>query len=362
MIKKFFYVIFFNLIILVIFFTLFEIISRIYYPEFKDNINSKDLIMNKKRHYKKIYGYKYRASKFDKIINIDDHKDGTILIFGDSISDGYGHDYYDIWWKQLERFLKIKDLNYEILAITDFGNNFQNNLDNLKNVTIKAKADNKKIKKIIYQFNYNDLRPKSHDLKFIVNSKNSFFSFENIKKKFHTFRNEQLNKSVFLRTAQHYAGVLVRNTKGTCKDRGLDALGEYTWTYGSKLYAEESNRLWTNFEKNLIDLQKYLQDLEIKFEIVISPILFHIDTKGVHKFYNPYNLDFNCATISPLDELKRISSDQNIKIYDSSEYIKLQFENKISEGNFEPFFFPSDENHFKPIMSKYLAEYISINW
>ena len=176
------------------------------------------------------------------------------------------------------------------------------------------------------------------------------------------FRETHLNKSVFLRTAQHYTGVLRRNTKGSCEERGFDALGGYTWAYGSKLYLDESQNSWQLFEDNLIYLQNYLKDMGIKFEIVISPILFQIDQKGFHRFYNPYNFDFSCATINPLEKIQKISFDEDIKIYEPTNYIRVQFENKISEGNYEPFFFPADENHFKPIMSRYLAEYVAINW
>jgi len=351
-----------NLIILAFFFITLESAAQMFYPEFKDNIHSKSLSINKKRYFNKIYGIKQRISKHNDKTNLSDNIDGTIFIFGDSISEGYGQDYFDIWWVQLERFLKIRNLDYEIISIAGMGNNFLDNLENLVDVTNKAVTDKKNIKKIIYQFNYNDLQPqRSLDLKFSKSSKKKF-NFDNFKNKFNIIREKHLNKSVFLRTAQHYAGVLTRNTKGTCEERGFDALGGYTWTYGSRAYLDDSKKSWQSFEANLIYLKNYLDNIGIEFEIIISPILFQIDLNGEHKFYNPYNLDFSCATIDPLEEIKRISSNKEIKIYDPTNYIKLQFENKISEGNFEPFFFPADDNHFTPIMSKYLAEYVATHW
>ncbi len=57
------------------------------------------------------------------------------------------------------------------------------------------------------------------------------------------WRYKYLNQSVLFRVSQHYAGQLARKTTGTCLDRGLDALGPYTWSFGSTAYLNESNAL-----------------------------------------------------------------------------------------------------------------------
>ena len=63
-IKNFIFIIMTNLIILAFLFIILESAARIFYPEFKDNIHSKNLTMNKKKYEKEIYGYKHRVSKY----------------------------------------------------------------------------------------------------------------------------------------------------------------------------------------------------------------------------------------------------------------------------------------------------------
>jgi len=143
-----------------------------------------------------------------------------------------------------------------------------------------------KISEIIYQFNFNDIVPEAYSRANLhkniepkdqsnidINSQDSTVkqpswgdTTESVKeteeskvnndiniqystwfKVFARWRSEFLNYSVFLRTAQHYAGMIIRKKSGTCEERGLDALGPYTWTLGSRKYSEESALLWQIF-------------------------------------------------------------------------------------------------------------------
>ena len=54
-------------------------------------------------------------------------------------------------------------------------------------------------------------------------------------------RFEYLHKSTFIRVLTHYASITKRKTSGDCKSRGIDALGQYTYSYGSLNYLDESD-------------------------------------------------------------------------------------------------------------------------
>ena len=76
----------------------------------------------------------------------------------------------------------------------------------------KLEKDGKKPHKIIYQFNFNDIH--IYEKGQLNNDMAQFRKFS-----FAKWRYEHLNKSVFARVMQHYAGILHRNTSGTCEER-----------------------------------------------------------------------------------------------------------------------------------------------
>ena len=51
-----------------------------------------------------------------------------------------------------------------------------------------------------------------------------------------------------------------------------------------------------------------------------------------------------------------------IKIYDPAPSLKQSFEMRIREGNFLPYFFTADDNHFTPAAAEYVAEVIANEW
>mgnify|MGYP003584457410 CR=1 FL=1 len=174
------------------------------------------------------------------------------------------------------------------------------------------------------------------------------------------WRSEYMNYSVFLRVAQHFAGKLARKTAGDCMARDLSALGPYTWTYGSRKFAEESEALWHNFEEALARLKQEADSRGAELVIVVSPLLFDIDKTGAHPQYNYLNFDFSCATIDPRARLNRISDRLGIKLLDPTDYMRQAFESRVREGNFTPFFVTADENHITPVAAALMAEYLYV--
>ncbi len=331
-----------------------EIISRLTFPEFKDNIFSEAKTMNINYFDGDFHGYQVRVPNYQYKFREDIP---TVLIFGDSITGGYGTAYEDIWWRKLENFLRIKGVDLQIIGIAGYGNNTDDALRAIKAAQELSSVEGIKISKIIYQFNFNDILPfSSSDLEATAVVNTDLFS------KFSKWRSKHLNKSVLMRAMQHYAGAIVRKTSGSCEERGFHALGPYTWTFGSKQFTEDAEYHWEEFEKSLFQIKDISDQINSKFEIFISPILFDVDKSGAHPYYNYLNYDFSCATIQPRDRLLNIAQQINIPVYDPAEELESTFKSRLEAGNFSPYFFASDENHFTPLTGTYIAEFIAMHW
>lgn len=353
--KSIFFILSINLLILVTILGILEISFRSIYPEFKGHTHAKKLTMGKKRHSANFYGFNIRSTKNQKEIKVDPEKE-LILVFGDSISGGYGHAYHDIWWKKLEELLEVRGLNYQFIPIGGYGNNSADNIENIFTLLENNLFKITKPKKVIYQFNFNDINPhRTTNLKQKV-SNQSLWS------KFLKLRYEHLNKSVFLRVIQYYGGALRRKRSGDCEERKIDALGQYSWAYGSQSVSSESGLTWQSFENNISSSNQFLEREGIQFEILVAPILYQIDKHRIHPYNFYLNLDFSCATIDPLERLKKITRNNNIVIYDPTIYLRDQFENRVHDDNFMRFYFAGDDNHFTPIASNYIAQFVAKNW
>lgn len=377
-----------------LFFAGLEIAARLWFPEFRGQIHSAE----------KTLGMNYFLSKHvpgrvpypDYLNNLDKP---LVLILGDSISHGYGQAYGDIYWVRLQHLMQLElgPKAPEFISLSYYGNNLNDSANELKKFI--QKHEGVKISEIIYQFNFNDIVSEAYSRASLhkepevaltspskvvepSNSKDHAPALTNYKnvtaststdasefnvprndwfKKLSLWRSEYLNYSVFLRVAQHYAGATVRKKSGTCEDRGLDALGPYTWTLGSRKYAKESEILWKNFAEALSELVSMAEERHIKLSIVISPLLFDIDTVGLHPYYNYLNYDFSCATINPRERLSSIAKKLGVSVYDPTQFIKNSFDVRTKEKNFTPFFFTADENHITPLVSSLMADYLYIS-
>ena len=125
-----------------------------------------------------------------------------------------------------------------------------------------------------------------------------------------------------------------------------------------KPFKDTSEKAWLHFEASLEKLKRLSDKINAKCLIVISPLLYDIDTQKIHPHYNIHNLDFSCATINPKERLSAIAKRLNIDIIDPTAYVKDHFEQIVREGNFEPFYFTGEDNHFTPVAAEYIAEYM----
>ena len=114
--KSIFFILFINILVLGTILGILEISFRFLFPEFSGQIHSEKLTMGKQQHFSNFYGFKVRSTTEQNDIKVDSKKD-IILVFGDSISNGYGHAFHDIWWKKLEELLDVRGLQYEFISI-----------------------------------------------------------------------------------------------------------------------------------------------------------------------------------------------------------------------------------------------------
>jgi len=378
-----------SLLSILVFFGVLEIAARLCFPEFQNQIHSAN----------KTLGINYFLSKsVPGRVPTPDYSSNLnkplVLILGDSISHGYGQAYEDIYWVRLQRLMQLElgAKAPEFISLSYYGNDLNDSIDGLKKFL--HQHQDATVSEIIYQFNFNDIVPEAygrsslHETSAVrattpateANPNNRALEPKALStrataavqeatertetdvsrgqwfKTLSRWRSEYLNYSVLLRVAQHYAGTIVRKTSGSCEDRGLHALGPYTWTYGSHQYARESEALWQGFIEALTQLKAMADAHEIKLSIVVSPLLFDIDTTGMHPYYNYLKYDFSCGTIDPKARLAETAKKIGVELYDPTPFIKSSFDARVKEGNFTPFFFTADENHITPVVSSLMAE------
>ena len=350
-------IIFWNLIILISTFGLFEIFARNLFPEFKNrrsySIKNENLVYGKVLN-KKFFKKKYKNIWISRVLNEDskinfDNKD-LFIILGDSITNGFGMPYEDIYWvKMQKKILLDKRVNDKItfLAVSDYGNNLN---DSIKTINDLKDNLNSSIKYIMYQFNFNDLLPL--ELQGYNNPNNSKF-----KKLVAQIKYSTLENSVFFNWFIHYIGSSKRYLDN-CDEGRSSQLNSYSFTFGSKGFEDLSQKAWKEFENQIEQLLKISNNLEAELLIFISPILYDIDKDDIHKYHSPKYINYNCITINPRQKIFKIAKKLNIKVLDPKDYLKQGFDSYLKEENFQPFFYTADPNHFNNKSSEYIADYL----
>lgn len=278
---------------LVIFIFFCEYLTRIFFPIFNEkNLYYKESIFFRvskgvDAHFKYLDNILIRVA--DKKVSPNKKYKNTIWFFGDSVTNGYGVSYedayYSVFQKKLENVIK-----YNIFASGQYGNNFKVNnsfIEKIKENLIPGD-------KIIYQFNYNDLNDLGKNNSLLTDDEiPSRSNLMKIINKTNKFRYRYLNNSSFFQMLQHYASIMVRNTNGTCEERGLDALGPYTYSYFAKGFEEKSKIIWKEFENSIIETKKKLESLNVNYTILIIPISIQLEN---HDIINKLKYDLECST------------------------------------------------------------------
>ena len=280
-----------------------------------------------------LQGLKYR-SKTNLEEKFDFNKK-TIWLFGDSVTKGFGLKFTETYSFQLGNILKNIGYDYNLIANSEYDENLKTIVDTI--ISNKNLFNENDI--IIYQFNYNDILPDSSED--IENSQTESL-LRNLIRQTSIFRYAYLNKSSFARTLQHYAAIFARKTSGTCSERGLDALSQYTYAYGSRGYEKTSKKAWNLFYEYLKETNEILKNLNLRFIVLISPISLQLP---YHEKNDKFNLDLNCATIDPHKKIKKILSGLNIEYSDPFPMFLEKINIDFNEQNFSQLFLDYDTNH-----------------
>ncbi len=369
------------LFILVLTFIILETISRAFFHEIGENYIHKTISENERIH-KNIYrftenfdGFKIRKSTkvYDKNTNYD-----RVYLIGDSVSQGYGLKYVDTFFSIAEDMINNSSLNKKrFLAIGSYNNNIFDSFDIINdNINKFSKNDY-----LMFQFNFNDLNFYNFEKYFTLSPSENVFldngkalSVNNLNKeerelilsnldnnyyksmpdniiykvlttvrdKTRKLRATYLNRSSFLRVMQHYAGIFSRSTQGSCKDRKLDALGQYTYSFGAIGFEKESEILWKILENYFYEMNDLSKKNNINFIILISPISLLVDH---HDHLNHTNLSMDCATIDAHKRLIRIFEKNNIDYIDPLDKFNSFAQASFNEKNQLNLFHNFDTNH-----------------
>jgi len=354
--------IFWNVFILICFLGTLEILARTFFPEFKNRtaftIKSEKLIYGEiysKKFFKKKHNDIWISRVKNKDYKFDSKGQDLFVILGDSITNGFGMPYEDIYWVKMQKKVlldkRIKD-KIKFVAISDYGNDLNESIDTLVDVKDNFNAP---VKHIMYQFNLNDLRPPNNN-----EDKNMKLETNYFREIFNKLQHSSISKSVFINAVTHYMGSAKRNLKN-CGNFNKYSWDDYSFTFGSKGFEELSKQAWTEFENQLENLKLISDDMGAELAIFISPLIYDIDINGIHKYHSPKFINYDCATIDPRAEISQIANKLNIKVFDPKDYLKKGFDSYIEEGNFEPFFYTADPNHFNSKASEYIADYLYFN-
>jgi hypothetical protein len=327
-----------------------EVAARLFFPEFRGHVTSETRTLGAAIHHVDVRGIRVRVSH-------EGYRSTTtgpvVVILGDSISNGFGMAFEDIYWVTPQRRLESAEADTRIVSLSGHGYGLPDSPHAIRRL---AAQEDVRIRFVLYQFNFNDVAPGQEAGLFRAEA-DGLVQSEHFKR-IARWRYEHLNRSVFVRVLQHYLGIAVRRRDGSCEDRGLDALGSYTWAFGSEGYRTESERYWQEIEEDLGRIRALTDDVGAGFALWVSPLLFDIDTERVHPFYNAYELDFECATIDAHARLREVAARLGIRVLDPAEYVRASFEMRVREGNFVPYFFTADANHFTPVVSAYIADFL----
>ena len=338
----------FQISIILIFFIILEIISIKLFPEYSanqlyigkhkfDESKTTAVSKNQNQFFEKFKGFNTRTDLTESNMRFNENYK-TIWVFGDSVSNGYGLKYTDTFFYNLKKSLNSIQKQFNVFSVSDYGNN----LDNVYEIIINNDQIFQENDYLIFQFNYNDILPQSYLDKGLGRVKTEVSFFRKFVSNFDTIRYNYLHRSTFFRVLTHYASVLRRKTSGSCESRDLDALGQYTFSYGSKKYYKESISAWNNFEQKISKLQLLTTERNLNFIVLISPISLQVPG---HKKLNFHNYDLNCSFIDGREKILQILDRNKIDFADPLDLFKDYANLDIKENNFEPLFFEYDTNH-----------------
>lgn len=344
---------------LVLIFLIIEILTRIFFPEFNYKINTYSINKNHKV-IKNINIYTKTIEEIGelhiRVKNIEDInqlinlklKQKKIIITGDSVTEGYGVEFDEIYYN------KINKNDYRVLALSHFGLSFFDIFENIEKNLIKVLHPGDKL---IYQFNFNDITPVN---RVKDNKKNNLHEgsrnfLRHFAKSIELLKYKYLLNSTFLKLLNYHASRYVKKIYQSCEKRGILALDQYSYSYFSKSFLDQSNLLWQEFEKKLIETNTFLNKKGIEFIILISPISIQLDNQGIVN--SVFNIDLSCSGKNGRTFLLELLKKNKIRFIDPL----INMRKFAKEYKDVILFHEFDTNHPNKIGHKLIAEELNKN-
>lgn len=329
---------------LFLFFLILEIFSRILFKDFNEN----SIFINIDKNTRISKGIKTHFNQYKDIMvrvpyakkNIDEKNKKTIWVIGDSVTNGYGVRFHETYYSYLDDLINLNNKKYNIISNSFYGSDF-GDVKALVKGKIVDYAKSGDI--LVYQFHYNDLtdiakyRIKLDNKKLPMRGGLDYFL-----NKSRNFRYEYLNRSTLIKVLNHYSSIIIRNTSGSCEERGTDALGPYTFAYSTKGFENESDQSWKKFEEDLIETKEILISKKIKFIVLIVPISIQIEH---HQKLNKLKYDTSCGNFDPRQRLIDFFRKAEIKYADPTEMFEIRSNQFFKEGNPQTLFVQYDTAH-----------------
>jgi len=324
-----------------------ELLARALFPQMAGHIVSSTETRGKTFHVDATSGVKMRVPRPGHASDAAVAR-RVLLVMGDSISFGFGLAFHDIYWQRWQRMLDLReDDPIRIISPAYMGNNFANNTESIRRF-VELFAD-REIVGIVYQFNFNDILP------FRAEAIRDAVQLTPLQQTLMEFRIRYLNLSVAQKVAAHYLNRVRLGLRPTdCNELGVDALGEYTYTYGAKGFEAISTELWQSFADKVAEIREIAP--ETPFFILVSPLAPQIDPR-YQANYSTFRPRFDCATIDPIEQLTRISQANRVELIDPTRYMAQIFQDSVAEGNPAQMYFFNDLNHLNEVGASYFAEF-----
>ena len=346
-----------NLVLLLVTVSIFvglaELTARAMYPEFANQIHSRELTAGKRIHQGKVLGLNTRLPAANAELE-SSLGSSVVIVVGDSVANGYGLSYHDTFWAVWQRYLRTQGKPDKVISLAGYGNNFTDNIESIVHAVDLFQDHGANITAVIYQFNFNDLLPSTRaDLQEWEEEK-TIWQWLRQGSWIARLRHELLNQSVFFRVLSIKAAALFHSQSKSCSELGLSAMGGYSYAFMAEGLEKQGERSWRSFEQNLRTLLGALSD--IPFAILISPIspLVHPDLPE-HHVALPTRMD--CATTDPVQKLDRLSRSLGFPICDPTPYLVEAFQRYRDEGNTKILFHENDDNHPNEMGSLLIGEY-----
>lgn len=339
-------------IILIVFFIVAELFSRVFFSNFNYNNISYNVDENHKViRGKNIYLYKspenenlvFRVKSKNSKLKINENFK-NIFFIGDSVTLGFATEFDKVYYNRIN----FSDEKINILPMTNLGLSSKDIFKLIDKDILKIINESDIL---IYQFNYNDIVLETPAEINTNPRKTNLISFTQ------KFRYKYLNYSTFFKVLQYYASLQTKKLDGSCEERGIHSLGMYSFSFFNKSFEKESRKLWVEFENQLLNLRDKLKKKNIKFAVLISPISLQIENQeGVNKL----KLNLKCSLKDGRKNLINILKFNQIDFIDP--YVIF---NKSQKKEKKILFHEFDTNHPNEyghlLISRSVKEYLKID-